>query len=84
MSCRVGIVTGTQESTTYSPAKPTTILQNNNDHIKGPEDSRQIDSKPELPPSGGYAIIDTAMDVFPRYFFAHFTAIPMPKQLPES
>ena len=29
----------------------------------------QIDLVPELPPSGGYKNIVTAMDMFSRYFF---------------
>ena len=37
----------------------------------GPEDSMQIDLLPNLPPSGGYEIIKTAMDVFSRYLFAY-------------
>ena len=31
----------------------------------------QIDLWPNLPPSGGYEIIITAMDVFSRYRFAY-------------
>ena len=34
----------------------------------------QIDLVPELPPSGGYENIVTAMDVFSRYLFAYLTA----------
>ena len=34
----------------------------------------QIDLLPELPPSGGYENIVTAMDVFSRYLFAYPTA----------
>ena len=37
----------------------------------GPEDARQIDLLPNLPPSGGYENIITAMDVFSRYLFAY-------------
>ena len=37
----------------------------------GPEDFMQIDLLPELPPSGGYEIIITAIDVFSRYAFAY-------------
>ena len=33
----------------------------------------QIDLVPELPPSGGYENIVTAMDVFSRYLFAYAT-----------
>ena len=49
-------------------------LQNPNEHITAPEDAIQIDLVPELPPSGGYENIVTAMDVFYRYFFAYSTA----------
>ena len=34
----------------------------------------QIDLVPELPPSGGYENIVTAMDVFSRYLFAYLTS----------
>ena len=37
----------------------------------GPEDATQIDLLPNLPPSGGYENIITAMDVFSRYLFAY-------------
>ena len=37
----------------------------------GPEDLMQIDLLPELPPSGGYGNIITAIDVFSRYAFAY-------------
>ena len=37
----------------------------------GPEDLMQIDFLPELPPSGGYENIITAIDVFSRYAFAY-------------
>ena len=49
-------------------------LQNPNEHITAPEDAVQIDLVPELPPSGGYENIVTAMDVFSRYLFAYPTA----------
>ena len=49
-------------------------LQNPNEHITAPEDAMQIDLVPELPPSGGYENIVTAMDVFCRYFFAYPTS----------
>ena len=49
-------------------------LQNPNEHITAPEDAIQIDLVPELPPSGGYENIVTAMDVFSRYLFAYPTA----------
>ena len=37
----------------------------------GPKDLMQIDFLPELPPSGGYENIITAIDVFSRYAFAY-------------
>ena len=37
----------------------------------GPEDAMQIDLLPNLPPSGGYENIITAMDAFSRYLFAY-------------
>ena len=49
-------------------------LQNPNEHITAPEDAIQIDLVPELPPSGGYENIVTAMDVFSRSLFAYPTA----------
>ena len=49
-------------------------LQNPNEHITAPDDAMQIDLVPELPPSGGYEKIVTAMDVFSRYFFAYPTS----------
>ena len=38
---------------------------------KGPEDILQMDILPNLPPSGGYDNIITAIDVFSRYLFAY-------------
>ena len=49
-------------------------LQNPNGHITAPEDTMQIDLVPELPPSGGYTNIVTAMDVLSRYLFAYPTS----------
>ena len=49
-------------------------LQNPNEHITAPEDAIQIDLMPELPLSGGYENIVTAMDVFSRYLFTYPTA----------
>ena len=49
-------------------------LQNPNEHIVAPEDAMQIDLVLELPPSGGYENIVTAMDVFSRNLFAHPTS----------
>ena len=37
----------------------------------GPEDALQIDLLPNLPPSGGYENVITALDVFSRYLFAY-------------
>ena len=51
-----------------------TPLQNPNEHITAPEDAMQIDLVPELPPSGGYENIVTALDVFSRYLFAYPTS----------
>ena len=51
-----------------------TPLQNPNEHVTAPEDAMQIDLVPELPPSGGYTNIVTAMDVFSRYLFAYPTS----------
>ena len=49
-------------------------LQNANEHITAPEETLQIDLVPELPPSGGYENILTAMVVFSRYLFAYPTS----------
>ena len=49
-------------------------LQNPNEHITAPEGAMKIDLVPELPPSGGYENIVTAMDVFSRYLFAYPTS----------
>ena len=49
-------------------------LQNPNEHITAAEDAMQFDLVPELPPSGAYENIVTAMDVFFRYFFAYPTS----------
>ena len=49
-------------------------LQNPNELITGPEDAMQVDLVPELPPSGGYEKIVTAMDVFSRCLFAYPTS----------
>ena len=48
--------------------------QNPIEHITAPEDAMQLDLVPELPPSGGYTNIVTAMDVFSRYLFAYPTS----------
>ena len=49
-------------------------LQNPSEHITAPEDAMQTDLVPELPPSGGYENIVTAMDVCFRYLFAYPTS----------
>ena len=46
-------------------------MQNPNEHITAPEDGRQIDLVAELPPTGGYKNLVTAMDVFSRYLFVY-------------
>ena len=56
------------------PSLTRSPLQNPNEHIIAPEDAIQIDLVPELPPSGGYESIVTAMDVFSRYLVAYPTA----------
>ena len=48
--------------------------QNWSEHIQAPEDAVHTDLVPELPPSGGYENIVTAMDVFSRYLFAYPTS----------
>ena len=48
--------------------------QNPDEHITAPEDAMQIELVPELPPSGGYENIVTAMDVFSRYLFPYPTS----------
>ena len=55
-----------------SPTRPP--LQNPNEQITAPQDAMQIDLVPELPPSGGYENIVTAMDVFSRFLFAYPTS----------
>ena len=50
------------------------LVQNPNEHITAPEDAMQIDLVPELPQSGGYENIVTAMNVFSPFLFANPTA----------
>ena len=45
-------------------------LQKPSEVITAPEDAMQIDLVPEIPPSGGYENIVTAIDVFSRFLFA--------------
>ena len=49
-------------------------LQNPNEHIIAPEDAMQIELVPQVPPSGVYENIVTAMDVFSRFLFAYQTS----------
>ena len=60
-------------------------LQNPNQHNTAPEDAMQIDLVPELPPSGGYENIVTAMNVFFTAVYLHTGhQIRTPKQLLKS
>ena len=56
-------------------------LQNPNEHLTAPEDAMQIELVPELPPSGGYENIVTAMDVFPASYLHTRHQIRTPKRL---
>ena len=49
-------------------------LRNPNEHLTAPEDAMQNELVPELPPSGGYENIVTAMDVFSRFLIAYATS----------
>ena len=49
-------------------------LQNPNEYTTAPEDARQLDLLPELPPSGGYEKDVTVMDIFSRCIFAYPTS----------
>ena len=49
-------------------------LKNPKEYITAPEDTMQIDLLPELPLSGGYENIVTAMDVSSRFLFAYPTS----------
>ena len=46
-------------------------LQSPIGHITAPEDAMQNDLVPEIPKSGGYEIIVTAMHVFSRFLFTY-------------
>ena len=48
-------------------------LQNPIGIITAPEDAMQTDVVPQLPPSGGYEYIVTAMDVISEYLFLYPT-----------
>ena len=52
-----------------------TELLNYPEWDQGPEDILQMDILPNLPPSGGYNHIITAIDVFSHYLFAYPAAI---------
>ena len=69
MSCKQGVRESRVDNRLTRPA-----LQNPSEHITAPEDAMQIDLVPELPPSGGYENIVTAMDVYCRCFFAYPTS----------
>ena len=56
-------------------------LQNPNEYNIATGDAMQNDLVPEVPPSGGYERIVTAMDVFSRYLFVHPTSNQDAKQL---
>ena len=45
-------------------------LPSTNEDITASNDPPQVDLVPELPPSGGYENVVTAMDVFSCYLFA--------------
>ena len=47
------------------------FLQNPSERITGPKNAMQIDSVPEVSPSGGSEIIVIAIDVFSRYLFVY-------------
>ena len=49
----------------------TSELLNLSEWDLGPEDAMQIDLLPNLPTSGGYQTVMTAIDVFSRYLFAY-------------
>ena len=56
-------------------------LQNPNGHFTAPKDAMHFDLVPELPPSGGYENIVTAMDVFSQFLFAYRHQIRTSEQL---
>ena len=68
MSCKQGIKVWRIDTTLIRPP-----IQCPSEHITGREDAFQMEFVPELPPSGGYESIVTAMDVFSRYLFAYHT-----------
>ena len=52
-----------------------------NERFTATEDAKQIDLVPELPPSSGYEITVTAMEVFSRYLFDYPTSKQNPKTI---
>ena len=49
-------------------------LQNHDEYITAPEDATKLDLMPQLPPSCGYDIILTDLDVFSCSLFANPTS----------
>ena len=66
----LGCETCMKDKRTTNPSKTPELL-NLPKWDLSPEDSLQIDLLPNLPPSGGYENIITALDVFSRYLFAY-------------
>ena len=69
MSCQQCIWESRVDDSLRQPA-----LQNPSEHITAPGDAMQIDLVAELPPSGGYENLVTAMDVFSRFLCAYPTS----------
>ena len=69
MSCEQWIRESRVDNRLTRPA-----LQNPSEHITAPEDAMQFDFVQELPPSGGYENIVTAMVVFSSYLLPNPTS----------
>ena len=69
MSCEQCIRESRVDDSLTRPA-----LQNPKEHITAPEDAVQKDLVPEIPPSGSYENIVTAMDVFSKYLSGYPTS----------
>ena len=69
MSCEQCIRESRVDDSLTRPA-----LQNPKEHITAPEDAVQKDLVPEIPPSGSYENIVTAMDVFSKFLFGYPTS----------
>ena len=69
------------ELTVISPALP---FKTQMSTLLAPEEAMQIDLVPELPPSGGYENIVTAIDVFFPVYLHTRHQIRTPKQLLKS